>query len=50
VKGYRGGYTRESRRAIEEELFQQKLLGVTATCALELGIDVRDCGRRCNAQ
>ena len=40
VRGYRGGYTKEERRAIEKDLFREKLLGVAATCALELGIDV----------
>jgi len=40
VKGYRGGYTKADRRVIEQELFSQRLLGVTATCALKLGIDV----------
>lgn len=40
VASYRGGYTKEERRQIEGDLFSGKLLGVTATCALELGIDV----------
>jgi ATP-dependent helicase YprA (DUF1998 family) len=40
VKGYRGGYTKADRREIEAELFGGRLLGVTATCALELGVDV----------
>ena len=40
VQSYRGGYTREDRRRIERDLFSSQLLGVTATCALELGIDV----------
>ncbi|RHY34698.1 hypothetical protein DYB32_000727 [Aphanomyces invadans] len=40
VKGYRGGYSVESRRAIETQLFRQELLGVVATNALELGIDI----------
>jgi len=42
VKSYRGGYRSHERRQIERELFQSKLLGVTATSALELGIDVGD--------
>ncbi len=40
VKSYRGGYRARERRQIERELFQGKLLGITATSALELGIDV----------
>jgi DEAD/DEAH box helicase domain-containing protein len=37
---YRAGYTPEQRRAIERRLLEGELLGVTATDALELGIDV----------
>ncbi len=40
VKSYRGGYRAKERRQIERELFQGKLLGITTTSALELGIDV----------
>jgi ATP-dependent helicase YprA (DUF1998 family) len=40
VSSYRGGYTDKERRSIEQELFAHRLLGVAATCALELGIDV----------
>ncbi|MBA2537434.1 MAG: DEAD/DEAH box helicase, partial [Actinobacteria bacterium] len=37
---YRGGYTPAQRREIERRLMEGELLGVTATDALELGIDV----------
>jgi len=40
IKAYRGGYTKAARRAIERDLFEHRLLGVVATNALELGIDV----------
>jgi DEAD/DEAH box helicase domain-containing protein len=40
VMGYRGGYTAQDRRRIETEMFQGQLLGVVATTALELGIDI----------
>jgi DEAD/DEAH box helicase domain-containing protein len=40
VESYRGGYTAEARRSIEERLFHRKLIGVVGTCALELGVDV----------
>ena len=40
VVSYRGGYTKEERRKIEADLFSGRVLGVAATCALELGIDV----------
>ncbi|MBC7223114.1 MAG: DEAD/DEAH box helicase [Anaerolineae bacterium] len=42
IKAYRAGYRPEHRREIERELFRGELLGVTATSALELGIDVGD--------
>lgn len=40
VMGYRGGYTAPDRRRIESEMFEGKLLGIVATTALELGIDI----------
>jgi len=40
IASYRAGYLAEERRRIERELFGGRLLGVTATNALELGIDV----------
>ncbi|MCB2223349.1 MAG: DEAD/DEAH box helicase [Actinobacteria bacterium] len=40
VAPYRAGYLAEQRRRTEQRLFSGELLGVTATNALELGIDV----------
>ncbi len=40
VTPYRGGYLPHERREIEQRLFNGELLGVSATPALELGIDV----------
>ncbi len=40
ITAYRSGYRSELRREIEQELFAGHLIGVTATNALELGVDV----------
>ncbi|ANB15454.1 Hrq1p [Sugiyamaella lignohabitans] len=40
LMAYRGGYSLEDRRRIEKEMFDGRLLGIVATNALELGIDI----------
>jgi ATP-dependent helicase YprA (DUF1998 family) len=40
VESYRGGYTMDVRRSIEQRLFSNEILGVVGTCALELGVDI----------
>jgi DEAD/DEAH box helicase domain-containing protein len=40
VAAYRAGYLADDRRQIERDLFSGQLVGVTATSALELGVDV----------
>jgi len=42
IKPYRAGYLAEARRRTEQELFHGQLLGVVATTALELGVDIGD--------
>lgn len=40
VESYRAGYTPKERRQIEKSLFKGQLLGLSATNAMELGVDV----------
>ncbi|KAJ4501783.1 P-loop containing nucleoside triphosphate hydrolase protein [Lentinula lateritia] len=40
VQAYRGGYSAEDRRRIEHDAFTGHLLGIIATNALELGVDI----------
>lgn len=40
VMAYRGGFTAQDRRRIETEMFEGKLMGIIATTALELGVDI----------
>ena len=40
VTSYRAGYTIKERRQIEQGLFSGRIIGVTSTNALELGVDV----------
>ncbi|KAJ5907590.1 hypothetical protein N7495_000272 [Penicillium taxi] len=40
IMGYRGGYSPQDRRRIEKEMFEGQLLGIVATNALELGVDI----------
>ncbi|EIW85377.1 DEAD H helicase [Coniophora puteana RWD-64-598 SS2] len=40
VMPYRGGYNQQDRRRLEKEAFTGNLLGIVATNALELGVDI----------
>ncbi|PHH71216.1 hypothetical protein CDD82_6676 [Ophiocordyceps australis] len=40
VMGYRGGYTAADRRRLEADMSEGRLMGIVATTALELGIDI----------
>ena len=40
IAAYRAGYRPEDRRQIEQALFRGDLVGVAATTALELGVDI----------
>lgn len=42
IMSYRAGYKASQRRDIESRLFDGRLLGVVATDALELGVDIGD--------
>jgi DEAD/DEAH box helicase domain-containing protein len=42
ISPYRAGYLPEDRRRIEHQFFDGQLLGLVATTALELGIDIGD--------
>ena len=44
VMSYRGGYMPHERRRIERQMFSGDLLGVVATNALELGVDIGSLG------
>ncbi len=39
---YRAGYLPEDRRRIEKDMFEGRLLGLTTTSAMEMGVDIGD--------
>ena len=45
VAPYRASYMPEDRRRIERDLFEGRLLGLTTTSAMELGVDIGGLGR-----
>lgn len=47
VMGYRGGYIPQDRRRIEKEMFEGRIMGIVATNALELGVDIGSLGLYC---
>ncbi|MBC8064271.1 MAG: DEAD/DEAH box helicase [Chlorobia bacterium] len=40
IESYRAGYTPKERRQIEQSVFKGQLLGLSATNAMELGVDI----------
>lgn len=40
IRGYRGGYLPRERREIERQMRDGEILGIVATSALELGVDI----------
>ena len=40
IMGYRGGYQPQDRRKIERDMFEGRIIGIVATNALELGVDI----------
>ena len=48
IAPYRAGYLPEDRRRIEKELFEGRLLGLSTTSAMELGVDVGQSRRNDN--
>lgn len=42
IMAYRGGYSKEDRRQIEQKMFNGEVRGLVATNALELGVDLSD--------